>query len=73
MDTAACNRLRLKPRCTGAPVPGGTFSKGVQACRLSQAVEVVPTLLYIAVFLSFACLIDFLSSIDSAVGRVILG
>jgi hypothetical protein len=47
--------------------------EGVQAFRLSQAVEAVPALLHIAVFLFFAGLVDFLFSIDSTVGRVILG
>jgi hypothetical protein len=47
--------------------------EGVQAFRLSQAVEAVPALLHIAVFLFFAGLVDFLFSIDSVVGRVILG
>jgi hypothetical protein len=46
--------------------------QGVQAFRLSQAVEAVPALLHIAVFLFFAGLVDFLFSIDSAVGRVVL-
>jgi hypothetical protein len=47
--------------------------EGVQAFRLSQAVEAVPALLHIAVFLFFVGLVDFLFSIDSVVGRVILG
>lgn len=47
--------------------------EGVQAFRLSQAVEAVPALLHIAVFLFFAGLVDFLFSIDSVVGRVIFG
>ncbi|KAN0124182.1 hypothetical protein V8E52_001831, partial [Russula decolorans] len=47
--------------------------EGVQAFRLSQAVEAVPALLHIAVFLFFAGLVDFLFSIDSVVGHVILG
>jgi hypothetical protein len=47
--------------------------EGVQAFRLSQAVEAVPALLHIAVFLFFAGLVDFLFSIDSAIGRIILG
>jgi hypothetical protein len=42
--------------------------EGVQAFRLSQAVEAVPALLHIA-----AGLVDFLFSIDSVVGRVIFG
>jgi hypothetical protein len=47
--------------------------QGVQVFRLSQAVEAVPALLHVAVFLFFAGLVDFLFSIDSTVGRVILG
>lgn len=47
--------------------------EGVQAFRLSQAVEAVPALLHVAVFLFFAGLVDFLFSIDSTVGRVIFG
>jgi hypothetical protein len=47
--------------------------QGVQLFRLSQAVEAVPALLHVAVFLFFAGLVDFLFSIDSTVGRVILG
>jgi hypothetical protein len=47
--------------------------QGVQAFRLSQAVEAVPALLHVAVFLFFAGLVDFLFSIDSTVGRVIFG
>jgi hypothetical protein len=47
--------------------------QGVQAFGLSQAVEAVPALLHVAVFLFFAGLVDFLFSIDSTVGRVILG
>jgi uncharacterized protein DUF6535 len=45
----------------------------VQAFRLSQAVDALPGLLHIAVFLFFAGLVDFLFSIDSTVGRVIFG
>ena len=51
--------------------------QGVQAFRLSQAVEAVPALLHVAVFLFFAGLaglaglVDFLFSIDTTVGRVI--
>jgi hypothetical protein len=47
--------------------------EGVQSFGLSRAVEAVPALLHVAVFLFFAGLIDFLFSIDSTVGRVILG
>jgi hypothetical protein len=47
--------------------------QGVQAFGLSQAVEAVPALLHVAVFLFFAGLVDFLFSIDSTIGRVILG
>ena len=46
---------------------------GVQAFRLSEAVEAVPLLLHVAVFLFFAGLVDFLFSIDTVVGRVVLG
>ena len=45
--------------------------EGVQAFGLSQAVEAVPVLLHVAVFLFFAGVVDFLFSIDSIVGRVI--
>ena len=47
--------------------------QGVELFGLSQAVEAVPALLHVAVFLFFAGLIDFLFSIDTTVGRVILG
>ncbi|KAH9987933.1 hypothetical protein BJV74DRAFT_474668 [Russula compacta] len=47
--------------------------EGVQAFRLSEAVEAVPLLLHVAVFLFFAGLVDFLFSIDTVVGRVIFG
>ena len=47
--------------------------QGVEAFRLSQAVEAVPALLHLAVFLFFAGLVDFLFSIDSTVGHVIFG
>jgi hypothetical protein len=47
--------------------------EGVQAFRLSQAVEAVPALLHVAVFLFFAGLVDFLFSIDTTVGRAIFG
>jgi len=47
--------------------------EGVQAFRLSQAVEAVPALLHVSVFLFFTGLVGFLFSIDSTVGRVILG
>jgi hypothetical protein len=47
--------------------------QGVQVFRLSQAVEAVPALLHVAVFLFFAGLVEFLFPIDSTVGRVILG
>jgi hypothetical protein len=46
---------------------------GMQALRLSQAVEAVPALLHVAAFLFFASLVEFLLSIDSTVGRVIFG
>jgi hypothetical protein len=45
----------------------------VQAFRLSQILEALPDLPHIAVFPFFAGLVDLLFSIDSAVGRVILG
>jgi hypothetical protein len=47
--------------------------QGVEAFRLSQAVEAVPALLHVAVFLFFVGLVDFLFSVDSTVGHVILG
>jgi len=47
--------------------------EGVQAFRLSQAVEAVPALLHVAMFLFFTGLVDFLFSIDSTVGCVIFG
>ena len=47
--------------------------QGVKLFGLSQAVEAVPALLHVAVFLFFAGLIDFLFSVDTTVGRVILG
>ncbi len=47
--------------------------EGVETFGLSQAVEAIPALLHVAVFLFFAGLIDFLFSVDSMVGRVILG
>lgn len=47
--------------------------QGAQAFRLSQAVEAVPALLHVAVFLFFAGLVNFLFSVDTTVGRVIFG
>jgi Family of unknown function (DUF6535) len=46
---------------------------GVQAFGLSQAVEAIPALLHVAVFLFFVGLADFLFSIDNTVGRAIIG
>ncbi|KAI0292621.1 hypothetical protein B0F90DRAFT_243236 [Multifurca ochricompacta] len=45
--------------------------EGVQAFRLSQAVEAVPALLHVAVFLFFAGLVEFLFSINIIVARVV--
>ena len=47
--------------------------EGVENFGLPRAVGAVTALLHVAVFLFFAGLIDFLFSIDSTVGRVILG
>jgi hypothetical protein len=47
--------------------------EGVDNFGLPQAVGAVTALLHVAVFLFFAGLIDFLFSIDTTVGRVILG
>ena len=47
--------------------------EGLQNFGLPQAVGAVTALLHVAVFLFFAGLIDFLFSIDTTVGRVILG
>ena len=47
--------------------------EGVQEFRLSQAVEAVPALLHVAVFLFFLGLADFLFSTDNTVGGVIIG
>jgi hypothetical protein len=47
--------------------------EGVQTFALSRVVGALPALLHVAVFLFFAGLIDFLFSIDSTVGRVMLG
>ena len=49
------------------------LSEGVKTFALSRAVNAVPALLHVAVFLFFAGLVDFLFSIDTTVGRVILG
>ncbi|KAI9433333.1 hypothetical protein H4582DRAFT_1988573 [Lactarius indigo] len=47
--------------------------EGVQAFRLSQAVEVVPAILHVSVFLFFAGLVDFLFSIDDVVAYAMFG
>ena len=47
--------------------------EGVQMFRLSQAVEGVPALLHVSVFLFFAGLIDFLFSINDVVARAMFG
>lgn len=47
--------------------------EGVQTFRLSQAVEAVPALLHVSVFLFFAGLVEFLFSIDGVVARAMFG
>ena len=47
--------------------------EGVQTFRLSQAVEAVPALLHVAVFLFFVGLVDFLFSINASVAHAVLG
>ncbi|KAH9057767.1 hypothetical protein EDB87DRAFT_1536607, partial [Lactarius vividus] len=47
--------------------------EGVQTFRLSQAVEAVPAVLHVSVFLFFAGLVDFLFSIDGVVAHAMFG
>jgi hypothetical protein len=75
-------RLRRDPDATmGTPVPAARARAdhaaqapiSSRAFRLSQAVEVVPALLHVAVFLFFTGLVDFPFSVDATIGPAFFG
>ena len=48
------------------------FAEGVEKCLLSSAVEILPTLLHISLFLFFAGLVVFLSNVNLTIFKLVL-